>query len=80
MSTMGGGGSEDSVRAAVDADDQQQAMSISDKQPDYMQNSRLRVYILIYVPDIDREPEWVCVGVAGVGAQDVTTAHRLSAT
>lgn len=71
--------------AVVDADDQQQAMSISDKQPDYMQNSRLPVYILIYVPDIGyRARLWVGVGVGGcvcgVGAQDVTTAHRLSAT
>lgn len=68
--------------AVVDADDQQQAMSISDKQPDYMQNSRLPVYILIYVPDIDTEPVCGCLGVSvwGVGAQDVTTAHQLSAT
>lgn len=67
MSTIDGGGTMEECGlfwAVVDADDQQQAMSISDKQPDYMQNSRLPVYILIYVPDIGyRARLWVGVGV-----------------
>lgn len=72
------------LQAVVDADDQQQAMSISDKQPDdYICKtlSFTSIYIDICAGYRYSLSEGVAVCVCGgEGAQDVTTAQRLSAT
>lgn len=71
-------------QAVVDADDQQQAMSISDKQPDdYICKTLSFTSIYIDICAGYRYSLSECVAVCvcgGEGAQDVTTAQRLSAT